>query len=236
MAKKSKNRIVTYFEQKDMLRPIALGALIAGLVMMWLGRSYISYILAAILISVGLVTYIVTAARIVSHDEVPDQAKKAMREYDAVYTESKEFSKEVLRHPAPVESELHIYGDGAKYFKKVKDGRVISDVYVKSHFFFTNESFVAVSRRVSLCELDGLTKAGIYDEFKKLAFSDISSASLEEKELEVILSDTKKPVKVKQGELVILGKGGELLRLAVKNDVAMESLCKDVSRRCASGE
>ncbi len=232
MAKKSKNRVVTYFEQKDNIRPIALGALIVGLLLMWLGWSFISYILAAILIPVGLVAYIVSAARIVSHEEVPDQAKRAMRDYDSEFLNSKEFSKEVLKHPVPVEVELHLFGEGVKYYKKLKDGRVISDVYSKSHFFFTNDRLLIISRRASLCELDDLTRAGIEDKRKDILFSQIKCAVIEEFELEVTLSDTKKTINVKQYELVINGEENIITSIPVRNDISVETLCKDINRRC----
>ncbi len=231
MAKKNKNSLIAYFEQKDNIRPIALGVLVLGVIMIWIPISWIAYLLATILIPAGLIGYIVSASRLVSHDELPDQAKRAMQDYDIEYTTSKEFSKEVLRHPAPYETELYVYGEDTKYYKKLKDGRVVSDVYVKTHLFFTNEALVAISRKASLCSLDGLTRAGITDTFKKIPFSSISNAALVENELEAELSDIKKPIKLKQHYFVVDGEQEELLRLPVKDDVAIVAICEEIKRK-----
>ncbi len=230
-----KNSIVRYFEQKDIVRPIALGVLILGIISLWIGIGWVGYILAMIGIPVGLVTYIVSAAKTVSHDEVPSQIERGMRDYDLKFKESKAFRTEVLKHPAPFETETHVYSNG-KYFKKVKSGNIITDVYTKAHIFYTNDSVIILKRTLSLCELDGLTNAGIDDSFDTLSFSDIKEAKLDEKELDVTLSDTKKPHRVKICELVIAGNGCELIRFPVRNDHEMASFCEQINRKAAAGK
>ncbi len=229
MASKKKS-IVRYFEQKDIVRPIALGVLILGIASLWIGIGWIGYILAMIGIPVGLVTYIVSAAKTVSQDEVPSAIERGMREYDLKFKESKVFRTEVVKHPEPFETETHIY-DGARYFKKAKNGNIMSDIYTKAHIFFTESSTIILKRTLSLCELDELTQAGVTDTLDTLPFSDIKEAKLEEKELEVILTDTKKPHRIKVCELVIAGHDGERLRFPVRNDHEMTSYCEQINRK-----
>ncbi len=231
MAKKEKkNVIVTYFEQRDIVRPIALGIVIVGVVTIWLPLSWVAYILATVLIPTGLITYIVAAARSVSPEEVPDQIKKAMRDYDAEFILSKEY-REVLRYPASHECETHVYGDGSRYYKKLKNNSVISDIYSKSHFFFTQASFVAITRRVALCELDGATSSGIYDSVRKLPFEEIASSELQVTEYTVVLSDTKADQRVKQFDLVVKMRSGEEIGIPVCDDTAMTDMCAEINRR-----
>ncbi len=232
MAKKEKkNVIVKYFEQRDIIRPIALGIVVVGVVTIWLPLSWVAYMLATILIPGGLVTYFVAAAKTVSPEEVPDQIKKAMRDYDADFLASKT-AKEVLRHPAPHETETHIFGEGSRYYKKLKNNSLISDVYSKAHFFFTQKEFIVISRRVSVCELDGLTNAGINDLSRTLPLEKIASAEMRSNEYTVTLSDTKVPQKAKQFELVIKLLDGEELIIPARDDTAMTNIAEEIDRRC----
>ncbi len=229
MKNKNVNRPIKYFEQKDVVRPIALIALIVGLVLLWIGWGWIFSI---ILIPGAFITYIVSAAKTISHDEIPDMINKCMQNYDREFIESKAY-KEVQKHPAPVETEAYEYGDKSKYFKKMKDSRVISDVYSKVHVFLTKDAVTVVGRRVSVTELDGLTKAGIEDIYESYRLTDIKKVTLEENELEVILSDTKKPQKVRQTAMVFYGNNGEMARFFVRNDMELVKFCEEIERKCS---
>ena len=54
-----------YFRQKDILRPVGAVLLPLGLVVLYFGWSFISYILGAVCVDVGLVLFIVGGARYV---------------------------------------------------------------------------------------------------------------------------------------------------------------------------
>ena len=107
---------------------------------------------------------------------------------------------------------------------------LMSDICVKSHFFFTSDALLVCVRELSLTRLHDADGC-VSDREVALYFADMTKAELRVTELDVTLSNTKKKVHVKQHELVIWGTEGEMLCLPVHNDVDMDTMCEDVNRR-----
>lgn len=221
-----------YFRQKDILRPIGAALMPIGLVWFYFGWSWISYILPSIMVPVGLVLFIVGGSKIISDNDIAEQLDHAMVDYDKSVTDMSGFDRVVLRQPAPVEISAYHFGEYAKYFKKGKNGTPISDLYTRSHLFFTKESIMIVSRTVSISELKETEGSGVMDTSDHIAFASIKNASLEEYNTPVTLTNTGKPLTVKWCELVLQGVDGELLRIPAKNDMDASTLVDDINRRC----
>jgi hypothetical protein len=111
-----------YFHQKDTLRPIGAVLLPAGLVILYLGWSFVSYILATIAIPVGLVLFIVGSSKYISDNDIKEQIDHAMLDYDKSVTDMNGFERVVLKQPSPVEITAYSFGENARYFKKGKNG------------------------------------------------------------------------------------------------------------------
>lgn len=220
-----------YFRQKDILRPIGAVLLPVGLVWFYFGMSILSYIIPSIIVPAGLVLFIVGGSKIISDNDIAEQMDHAMLDYDKPVTDMVGYERVVLRQPAPVEISAYSFGIDAAYFKKGKNGTVISDRFTRSHLFFTKETLICISRSVSIAELSEADGTGISDHCEHLAFSEIVSASLEAYETEVILTNTGKPAKVKWCELSVMGKDGELLRIPTKNDMDASTMVEEINRR-----
>ena len=221
-----------YYHQKDILRPVGAVLLPAGLVVLYLGWSYISYIFATIAIPVGLVMFIVGSSKHISDNDLQEQIDHAMLDYDKPITDMNGFDRVVLKQPAPVEISAFHYGEEARYFKRGKKGSIASDVYVRSRLFFTKESLILASRRVSVAELNEATGEGIQDTTLHIPLSAIRDASLCEYTQSVTLTNTGKTATVSWCELVVSGEEGDMIRIPVHNDMDAATLV-DAIRRMA---
>ncbi len=220
-----------YFRQKDILRPIGAVLLPVGLLVLYFGYGYISYILGALAVPVGLVLFIVGGAKYISDNDVAEQLDHAMLDYDKSVTDMVGYERVVLKQPAPFEISAYSFGSEAVYFKKGKNGTPVSDRYTRAHVFFTKDTVILVGRSVSLSELSETEGMGITDFAHHLSFAGLVSAGLEQYETSVTLTNTGKPMTVKWCELVLTGEEGELLRIPCRNDMDVSNFVDDVNRR-----
>lgn len=220
-----------YFRQKDILRPIGAVLLPVGLLVLYFGWSYFSYIFGAIAAPAGLVLFIIGGAKHISDSDMAEQVEHALLDYDRSVTDMAGYERVVLKQPAPVELSAYSFGDEAKYFKRGKSGTPLSDRYTRTHIFYTKAAILVVGRTLSLTELGETDGAGVTDFSEQIALAEISSAALEQHETTVTLTNTGKPATVRWCELVLMGDGGELLRVPAANDMDASNLCEDLNRR-----
>lgn len=220
-----------YFRQKDILRPIGAVLLPLGLVVVYFTYSYIFYILGGLASVGGLVMFIVGGARYVSDNDVAELMDHALLDYDRSVTEMTGYERIVLKQPAPFEISAYDFSDRAKYFKRGKNGTPISDRFTRTHVFLTKETVMIVGRSLVLTELDGTAESGVTDFSEHIAISGITSATLEQYETPVTLTNTGKTMTVKWCELVLMGAEGELLRVPAKNDMDATNFVDDINRK-----
>jgi hypothetical protein len=219
-----------YFRQKDILRPIGAVLLPVGLVVVYLTWG-ILFILGALASVAGLVMFIVGGAKYISDNDVAEQIDHAMQDYDRPVTDMPGYERVVLKQPAPFEITAYSFGEDAKYFKRGKNSTPVSDRLTRTHIFYTKDTLLVVGRTLSLAELNEATGEGITDFEEQLLLTGITSASLENYETTVTLTNTEKPLTVKWCELVLMGAEGELLRIPAKNDMDAAGLVEDIRIR-----
>lgn len=222
-----------YFRQKDILRPLGAVLMPIGLVWYYFGWSYLSYILPSIMVPAGLVMFIIGGAKHISDNDIAEQVEHAMLDYDKSVTDRAGFDRVVLKQPAPLEMCAYSFGADAGYFKKGKNGTLISDRYTRTHIFYTKDSLLVVGRTVSIADLDESKGIGREDFDIQIPFSSIRQAALEPHETTVSLTNTGKATVAKWCELVLTGEEGELLRIPVQNDMDAASLVEDIQHRIA---
>ena len=66
-----------YFHQRDLIRPLSAGLLVASILVAWLTWSWVAYILAGIVAPVSLVMFFVAGARTVSDGDIAEQIEAA---------------------------------------------------------------------------------------------------------------------------------------------------------------
>jgi hypothetical protein len=180
---------------------------------------------------VGLVLFIVGGARYVSDNDVAEMMDHALLDYDRSVTEMTGYERIVLKQPAPFEISAYDFGEKAKYFKKGKNSTPVSDRFTRTHIFLTKETVMIVGRSLILTELDGTAESGVTDFSEHIAISGITSATLEQYETPVTLTNTGKTMTVKWCELVLMGNEGELLRVPAKNDMDAINFVDDINRK-----
>jgi hypothetical protein len=228
------NDATRYYHQQDIIRPIGGGVLIVGLLLLFLRMGFISYILATVFIPVGLVLFLVGGSKLVSESDVQELVDHAMLDYDKSITNMNGYERIVLKQPAPVEMEAYTFGENAKYFKRGKNSTPVSDVFTRTHLFYTKDSLMIVGRTLCISELNEAEGKGITDVSEQISIAGIKSASLDVHETTVTLTNTGKPVTVKWCELVIMGHSEELMRIPTKNDMDASGLVDDLNRRCGA--
>ena len=217
-----------YFRQKDILRPIGAVLLPVGLVVVYFTWG-ILFILGALASVAGLVMFIVGGAKYISDNDVAEQIDHAMQDYDRPVTDMPGYERVVLKQPAPFEITAYSFGEDAKYFKRGKNSPPVSDRLTRTHIFYTKDTLLVVGRTLSLAELNEATGEGVTDFEEQLLLTGITSASLENYETTVTLTNTGKPLTVKWCELVLMGAEGELLRIPAKNDMDAAGLVEDIN-------
>ena len=234
MSKKSIKDGSLYYRQKDILRPLGGVFIIAGLILMYFGWTMISYYIACAIVPLGLVFFFVGGSKHISDNDMLELSNRAMEGYDSVITDAPYFNRVVLKQPADVICEAYAFGETARYFKRSKNGGVVSDVLTRSHVFFTKDGLLVASRTLSLASLHPETGEGITNGYWELPYATLGSAYMEEHSISVTLTNTGKATAVRWFELVICDESGECLRLPVKNDMDASTLCDEINRRIPS--
>ena len=216
---KRRKDTLRYYNQSDWMRPTGLGAIIAAVVLFYFGWTYVSYILASLLMPGGLFLFFYASVRHTSDADVEE-------DYDHA----------VLRQPASLLTDGWIADGDARYFRRTKSGNVISDRFVRSHLFFTRDALLVCAREVSITEMDADTGAGYTDRTMRIPFADIRSAGLDEERVRVTLTKGGKPATMSTCTLVLTGAAGDLLRLPARNDMDASAFCDAANRRVKEGK
>ena len=234
MKKSKMNDGTRYYHQKDIIRPIGMVLLPLGLVMLFLRMGFISYILATVFIPVGLVLFLVGGSKLVSDTDIQELIDHALLDYDKSVTDMNGYERIVLKQPAPVELESYQFGETAKYFRRGKNSAPVSDIFTRTHLFYTKDTLMIAGRTLCISELNEAEGLGISDVSETIAFSGIKSAALDVHEVTVTATNTGKPMGVRWCELVIYGQDEELIRIPTKNDMDSAGLVDDINRRCGA--
>lgn len=218
-----------YFTQKNVVRPLGGGILILALLVIAFPLSWVNFVIAGVLCPVGLIMFWIGGTKVVSEKEMEEEMEKLLLDYDRPITERLDYESVILRIPAPFEVSAYDLGEAATCFKRNKGSTVISDRYVRTHFFLTNETLIIIGRRLSLTELEN--DAGVTD-FSETYLRAGIRAELEERTATVKLTLDGRPATAKWFELVIRALDGEeLLRLPVPNDLDITNLCETLNRQ-----
>ena len=219
-----------YYRQTDFWRILGAGLMIAGVVWFYIGYSMASYYIPCIITPVGLVLFLVFSSRHVSDADMDEERAHRLTDYDASITSRGDYSRIVLRQPSDIETEAYHMGDPATCYKRNKNGKLVSDRFVKSHFFFVADGIWVVSRTISMT-VSREEEGAVADAEYLIPYAEMQFASLSESSVQVTLTASQKAATAHMTELVITGKEGELLRLPVPNDMDMSNLCEALNRK-----
>ena len=217
-----------YFARRNIVRPLGACMWIAAVLIVAFPIHWVNFVLAAVLFPVGLVMFWAGGTKFVSEKDMDEQIEKILLDYDRPITDRLDYESVILRIPAPFEVSAYDLSERATHFKRNKGSTVISDLFVRTHFFLTNDTLMIIGRRLSLTELE--SGAGVTD-FSETYLRAGITAEVEEHATTVTLTLDGTPATAKWFEFVIRSLDGEeLLRLPVPNDLDVTTLCETLNR------
>ncbi len=162
---------LNYFKKSGWQRPLGFGLLIAGLLLLWLGWSYFSYILCIIFIPSGVTLFLIGSSIRSTDEEIDEFIKKNLADFNVRLDEDRNYSKRILKHIPPETLEAYRYEDGLM-FTKTKTGSVRSSEYVSSVVWVLCDGLYIASRNVSI--VSGEVKNSVYE----LKYADVKDVEI----------------------------------------------------------
>ena len=168
--KKYKHNI-NYFKRGESFSTIGLGMTIVGLVVLYFGWSYISYVLSCIAIPVGLALFFIGSTGHSSDADIDADINSITKDMEVNFEEDKQYAKRILKHIEPKICEGYEYKEGL-YFVKAKNGTVRSSEYTKAIIYVLSDELYIVKRNFSL------VSDSICNETIEIPYSDIISVEI----------------------------------------------------------
>ena len=144
---------------------------IVGLVVLYFGWSYISYVLSCIAIPVGLALFFIGSARHSSDEDIDADINSITKDMEVNLEADKQYAKRILKHIEPKICEGYEYKEGL-YFVKAKNGTVRSSEYTKAIIYVLSDELYIVKRNFSL------VSDSICNETIEIPYSDIVSVDI----------------------------------------------------------
>lgn len=215
-----------FFKQQPAYVGLGLGMLIVGFLLLWLGWSIFAYYGGWALVLVGFVFFVVVGARQVPESEIRQCVERTMV---GLGDDLAERPERVMKNPEPFLAQGYWYGETAGHYARVKDAKVISDVYGAAKLFFTNDALLVCTRRICL------TAGEIQNEQLRLEWSELGGAEILPFETRVALSNGKKATATVRGAMLRLydAEGRDYLQTPIQNDMDAERLCETIARMIA---
>ena len=150
---------LNFFKINNSLKAIGAGMLIAGLLLLWLGWSYISWILMLILTPSGLGLFLYVSIVRSNDSDILEDISRAVEDM-STSPENLPYYNKKMRYTEPFIAQGFKYTDGLM-FQKAKDGSVISTKYTKSVIHTLEDRLYITARSVSPISND--SNEEIYD-------------------------------------------------------------------------
>lgn len=162
---------INYFKRGDSFKTIGLGVTIVGLIVLYFGWSYISYVLSIIAIPVGLALFFIGSTGHSSDEDIDADIKSITTGLEVNLAEDKQYAKRILKHIEPKICEGYEYKDGL-YFIKAKNGTIRSSEYTKAIIYVLSDELYIVKRNFSL------VSDNVINQTFEIPYSDIISVEI----------------------------------------------------------
>ena len=159
-----------FFKFNDSIKVWGGIMLVAGLLLLWLGWSYISWILMLLLTPSGLFLFLYASIVRSNDADIMEDIEKALEDMDTKIENSPHYDKRA-KYKDPYIANGFEY-EGELLFQKAKDGSVFSSKYTRSAIHILKDRFYIISKTVSPVSEEVENK--IYD----LPFSEITSIEI----------------------------------------------------------
>lgn len=216
---------VKYFENKKIML-YGSAALLAVGVILWFGpfwsrdNYFVMYIFSVLSIIVGGIIFAVTLGSRSTDKKIDEQINEAFKHFEEETLQKYDLYERQLPYVESALIEGYKYYDGS-FLHRDKDGKYRTDIYFKTHVYFTEEGLCLGSKEVSLI------KDEQNDKSEQIPYVTIKSAYLSEDETVYVKGN--KTVPVKYQTLHIAKTDDSEFISQVKSSQAVDTLVSDIN-------
>lgn len=212
-----------YFKFNDSLKIIGGVLLVVGLLLLWLGWSYISWILMLIFTPTGLAIFLYASIVRSNDADIMEDIEKALEDMDISIENSPHYNKRA-KYQDPYTINGFEY-DGDLLFQKARDGSVFSTKYTRSAIHILSDRLYVFSKTVS--PVSDESENNVYDiPFDEIAKCEISAITKK-------VTYKKSYFLAKQTTLDIT-LNDRVVKLPIHNDVNSEEFIKKLNKTIIS--
>ena len=209
-----------YFKINDSLKILGAGMLIVGLLLLWLGWSYISWILMLILTPSGLALFLYVSIVRSNDADILEDISKAVEDMSTDPEKLPYYNKKV-RYKGPFIAEGFEYCDGLM-FQKAKDDKIISTKYKKSVIHTLDDRLYINARTVS--PISNESSEETYD----ILLENITSIELQKQRIKV---PHKKSYFLANDTYLLIKTMDDEIKLPVHEDVNTADFVEKIQKR-----
>ena len=142
---------INYFKKSDTPKYVGMGLMVVGVLLLWLGWSYVTYIMAAAFIPVGLVLFLIGASGRASDSDIEGFIKRRLEGMEVNLAEDRTYAKRILKHIPPQSIEDYEYREGLM-LTRAKNNSLRSSEYTRAILYVLSDALYIPTRTVALTE------------------------------------------------------------------------------------
>ena len=150
MKNKQRNN-VNYFRMSDAWRIVGAGLLIAGLLLLWLGFGFLSWILMLLFVPTGLGLFLYASVVRASDADIDGEIEKRMEDLVLRPEEDPVLCKKLIKNLPPYTAEGYVLREGVM-LRRDKTNRLRSSEYSKALLFILTDRLYILHREISFVE------------------------------------------------------------------------------------
>lgn len=212
---------INYFKKTDTPKYVGLGLMIVGFAMLWLGWSYISYILMSIFIPAGIVLFLVGSSGRAGDSDIEAAIKKATEGVEVDLTEDKNYNKRILKHLSPETVEGYEYREGL-LLTRAKSGSLRSSEYTKAVIYMLSDALYIPARTISL------VSDNVNNRYVEIPYDMIDKVEITHEEAN--LTYGKKTFRAKIVRLSIEYGDGLVFTTPIHDDITSDALVENIKK------
>jgi uncharacterized membrane protein len=142
---------LNYFKKSGWQKPVGLALLIIGILFLFFGWSYLSYILMVIFIPAGVALFLIGASVRSSDEDIDEYIQKQLADFNVNLEEDRNYARRILKHMPPENVGTYRFEDGLM-LTKTKTGTPRSSEYVSSKIYVLSDGLYVATRKISIVE------------------------------------------------------------------------------------
>lgn len=218
--KNNQRNYVNYFRMSDVWRLVGAGLLITGLLLLWLGWGFLSWILMLLFVPTGLFLFLFTSSIRAGDADIDGEIVRKTGDLTFRPEEDPVLCKKVIKNSAPFVAEGYVFKEGVMLAKD-KTGRLRSSEYSKAILFLLTDRVYVLHRRVSLIREDSVTNA------YEIPYADLESMELLRTEERIAFGKRSFLCRITRFEIKY---GDGILSITTNDDVESENLIERVRK------